>query len=392
MKDRLANNLINESSTYLLQHAYNPVQWYPWGQEALSGAVKGDKPIMLSIGYSACHWCHVMEKESFEDEEVAKLINENFIAIKVDREERPDLDDIYMTAVQLMTGHGGWPLTVFLTPQLKPFYGGTYFPKENKQYGQQVMPGFKTILKAVSQSWVSQRQEIEASADNVTTTIITLSERIVEEGGDTEERKDSNLAIESGLRLLSQLDKQYGGFGRAPKFPQALCLFLCLRLAFKLKHAHDKQHELILEALRTSLNHMASGGIYDHLGGGFARYATDEKWRVPHFEKMLYDNALLAQLYFEGFTFTGIDHWRQVGCQTLDFMERELSSKQGAFYSSLDADSEGEEGKFYLWDKAEIIKILGADSELFCRIFSVTEEGNFEPKKNILYVDTGSGL
>jgi uncharacterized protein YyaL (SSP411 family) len=385
MKDHPANRLINESSSYLLQHAYNPVQWYPWALDALADAIKRDKPIMLSIGYSACHWCHVMEKETFEDEETARIINENFIAIKVDREERPDIDDVYMTAVQLMTGHGGWPLTVFLTPQLKPFYGGTYFPKENRQYGHQIMPGFKTILNAVSQSWHNQRHDIEASAENVTRSITSLSEHIVEGDTSKEGGNDKQLVLESGLRLLSQFDKEWGGFGRAPKFPQALGLLLCLRLAFKLKHSNDKRHLLFQEALSVSLNHMASGGIYDHLGGGFARYATDEKWLVPHFEKMLYDNALLAQVYGEAFTFTGVEHWRQIACQTLDFIKRELGAKGGAFYSSLDADSEGEEGKFYLWEKAEITKILGADSDLFCQMFSVTEQGNFEPGKNILY-------
>lgn len=393
MKNQTTNRLINESSPYLLQHASNPVQWYPWCEDASSEALKQDKPIMLSVGYAACHWCHVMEKESFEDEETAKIINENFIAIKVDREERPDVDDIYMAAVQLMTGHGGWPLTVFLTPQLKPFYGGTYFPKENRQYGQQTMPGFKTILKAVSRSWVSQRSEIEASADNVTSTINALNEKILEAESESsgEQRDDKEPVVESGLRLLSQFDKQWGGFGRAPKFPQALCLFLCLHLAYKLKHVNDSRHGLFLEAVRTSLDHMADGGIYDHLGGGFARYATDEKWLVPHFEKMLYDNALLAQLYLEAFCFTHVDHWRQIGCQTLDFMERELSAKNGAFYSSLDADSEGEEGKFYLWDKSEITKILGSDSDFFCRMFAVTDQGNFEAGKNVIYIDRVSG-
>ena len=386
IKKNPTNRLANESSVYLLQHACNPVQWYPWSQEALSEALKRDKPILLSIGYSACHWCHVMEEESFEDQDTAKIINENFIAIKVDREERPDIDDIYMTAVQLMAGHGGWPLTVFLTPKLKPFYGGTYFPKENRQYGQQIMPGFKTILKAVSQAWESQRNEINANAENITSAINSLSSQtVVDEEKISDDGKD--LVVESGLQLLSQFDKKWGGFGRAPKFPQALCLFLCLRLAYRLEHANDQRYELFLDALKISLNRMASGGIYDHLGGGFARYSTDEKWLIPHFEKMLYDNALLAQLYLEAFAFSGDEYWCKIGCQTLDFMERELSAKDGAFYSSLDADSEGEEGKFYVWRKSEIEEILGQDSDLFCRKFSITEQGNFEHGTNILYTE-----
>jgi len=379
-----ANRLAGESSTYLLQHAQNPVHWFPWSEEALSEAFQQDKPILLSIGYSACHWCHVMEEESFEDQETSEIINENFIAIKVDREERPDIDDIYMTAVQLMAGHGGWPLTVFLTPKLKPFYGGTYFPKENKQYGQQIMPGFKTILKAVHRAWMDQRDEVEKNAEHLTDAINSISRQVAaDEQKSTDNSKD--LVVESGLQLLSQFDKKWGGFGRAPKFPQAMCLFLCLRLAFRLKQTNDERHKMFFEALSTTLNRMASGGIYDHLGGGFARYSTDEKWLVPHFEKMLYDNALLAHLYLESFAFSGNEYWREIGCQTLDFIERELSIENGAFYSSLDADSEGEEGKFYLWRKSEIVHVLGEQSETFCQMFSVTEQGNFEDGQNILY-------
>ena len=387
-QDVPTNRLINESSTYLLQHAHNPVDWYPWTQEALSAAIELDRPIMLSIGYSACHWCHVMEEESFADKDTAKIINENFIPIKVDREERPDIDDIYMTAVQLMTGHGGWPLTVFLTPQLQPFFGGTYFPKEDRHYGQQILPGFTTVLQAVSQSWQKQRSKIETSADAITSAIKSFSERTVEpnKSSANNEFTDDQIMNQASNKLLSQFDKKWGGFGHAPKFPQTLCLMLCLRQAFQLKQKHDQHHQLFLDVVTTTLNRMAYGGIYDHLGGGFARYSTDEQWRTPHFEKMLYDNALLAQAYLEAFTLTGHTYWRQIACDTLDFISRELTAKSRGFYCSLDADSEGEEGKFYVWSKSEIDAVLDKDSDLFCQIFNVTEAGNFEHGKNILHL------
>ena len=385
------NALINESSTYLLQHAHNPVDWQAWTEEALASAVKLDRPIMLSIGYSACHWCHVMEEESFADQDTAKMINDNFVPIKVDREERPDIDDVYMTAVQLMTGHGGWPLTVFLTPQLQPFFGGTYFPKEDRHYGQQILPGFKTVLRAVSESWQKQRSKIETSAGTITAAINSFSERLTERSkgsGSGKEETDAQIVSRSANNLLAQFDKKWGGFGHAPKFPQTLCILLCLRHAFQLKQKQDESQQLFLELITTTLNSMASGGIYDHLGGGFARYSTDEQWLAPHFEKMLYDNALLAQTYIEAYTLTGQTQWRQVACETLDFISRELTAECHGFYCSLDADSEGEEGKFYVWSKSEIDTVLDSDSDLFCQIFGVTESGNFEHGKNILHLSS----
>ena len=390
-----ANRLINEVSTYLQQHAFNPVNWYPWTDEALEQAIIIDKPIMLSIGYSACHWCHVMEEESFEDKITAQIINENFIPIKVDREERPDLDDIYMAAVQLMTGHGGWPLTVFLTPQQKPFYGGTYFPKEDRQHGQHILPGFKTVLKSVSKAWTNQRHEIESNGEQLTTAIATIAEQQVKSTISTSNDKsiDDNLLVDCAKKILPLFDLTWGGLGRAPKFPQTLCLQMCLQAAAKLKKQNENETaDQLLEALNISLDRMAQGGIYDHLAGGFARYSTDEKWLIPHFEKMLYDNALLAEIYLDAFSFTGKDYWKNIACETLDFIAGELMSEEGGFYSSLDADSEGSEGKFYIWKKSEIEKILDSDSESFCHLFGITEKGNFENNENILHLAQYSEL
>ena len=394
-QEKSANRLINEASTYLQQHAYNPVDWYPWTNEALERSVTLDKPIMLSIGYSACHWCHVMEKESFEDKITAQIINENFIPIKVDREERPDIDDIYMTAVQLMTGHGGWPLTVFLTPQQKPFYGGTYFPREDRQHGQHILPGFKTILQSVSKAWQAQRNEIENNGNELTNAIASAVEQQTKSSNATAKgnSSDDNLLIECVNKLLPLFDLTWGGMGKAPKFPQTLCLQMCLQAAAKLKKRHEKEKaEPFIKALSISLDRMAEGGIYDHLAGGFARYSTDEKWLIPHFEKMLYDNALLAEIYLDAYAFTQKDHWKNIACETLDFIAQDLISDEGGFYSSLDADSEGIEGKFYVWKKSEIEKVLGSDSELFCRLFNVTEKGNFENHENILHCAHNSAL
>ncbi len=379
------NHLIHESSTYLLQHAFNPVNWHAWTKEALVAAVSKDKPILLSIGYSACHWCHVMEEESFQDNETAQLINDNFIPIKVDREERPDIDDIYMTAVQLMTGHGGWPLTVFLTPEQKPFFGGTYFPKEDTFHGQHVLPGFKTILKAVSQAWQDRREEAEAGAAHLTGAIKSITDQLSKNPSRSHKPIDSDLLINCTKKILPMFDTIWGGFKGAPKFPQTLVLELCLQAALYTKNKDKIESELFLDAVSSSLNGMANGGIYDHLGGGFARYSTDEKWLVPHFEKMLYDNALLVGIYLDSFTYTGQIKWLNVACETLEFLTRELAKEDGGFYSALDADSEGVEGKFYVWEKAEITKTLGSDTELFCKHFGVTESGNFE-HNNILHL------
>ncbi len=385
-KGKPANRLINESSTYLLQHAHNPVNWQAWNNQALEEALKRNKPILLSIGYSACHWCHVMEEESFQDDATAKIINENFIPIKVDREERPDIDDIYMTAVQLMTGHGGWPLTVFLTPQQKPFYGGTYFPKEDKNYGQHVLPGFKTILNAVSDAWENERDKAESSANKMTHAIVSMTQhRTISKSQNSFSKND--LLLECAIKLLPYFDLEWGGFAGAPKFPQTLSLQLCLQAAAKYKQNGDEdKSNSLMDAVRTSLDGMARGGIYDHLAGGFARYSTDEKWLVPHFEKMLYDNALLVDIYLDAYAFTGKRSWLEVATQTLDFINSELTSPQGGLYSALDADSEGVEGKFYVWKKTEIQQVLGHDAELFCQIFGVSEKGNFESAENVLFL------
>ncbi len=394
-KEKSTNRLIHETSTYLKQHAFNPVDWFAWTNEALEKAVKYDKPIMLSIGYSACHWCHVMEEESFEDKTTAEIINENFIPIKVDREERPDIDDIYMAAVQLMTGHGGWPLTVFLTPQQKPFYGGTYFPKEDRNYGNHVLPGFKTVLNAVNRAWHHERDEIENNGERLTAAIVAITEQQLKSTNLNSDDKntDNNLLVECATKILPLFDLHWGGIGRAPKFPQTLSLQMCLQAAAKLKKQNENDTaEHLLKALYISLDRMAQGGMYDQLGGGFARYSTDEQWLIPHFEKMLYDNALLAEIYLDAFSFAQKENWKNIACETLDFIARELISDEGGFYSSLDADSEGSEGKFYIWKKSEIEEILSSDSELFCQLFGVTEKGNFEDNENVLHIGQNSDL
>ncbi len=365
------NRLSKETSPYLLQHAHNPVEWYPWGPEALARARDENKPILLSIGYSACHWCHVMERESFEDEKIAALMNEHFVNIKVDREERPDLDQIYMNAVQLMTRHGGWPLTVFLTPELVPFYGGTYFPPADR-HG---MPGFPRVITGVSDAFRTRPDEIAQSAQE----ILAELERM-------------NPARASGLNVSADLldqsfrsisrnyDERNGGFGGAPKFPAAMNLEFLLRTH---RRTGDKT---ALEMVANTCRKMAEGGLYDHLGGGFHRYSTDARWLVPHFEKMLYDNALLSRLYLHAYQTTGEDFYRRVVEETLDYVVREMTDEGGGFYSTQDADSEGVEGKFFVWEKEEIERLLGPDdAALFCAYYNVTEGGNFE-EKNILNV------
>ncbi|MBX9688164.1 MAG: thioredoxin domain-containing protein [Candidatus Obscuribacterales bacterium] len=379
-----ANKLLNESSTYLLQHAYNPVDWYPWGEEALKRARDEDKPILLSIGYSACHWCHVMEHESFEDESTAEIMNRNFINIKVDREERPDLDEIYMKSVQLLTGHGGWPMTVFLTPELKPFYAGTYFPPEDR-HG---MPSFKRVMSGVKNAWEKQRQDVEESSADITKHLSMLDKV---SAGQSELNDE---LLEKALEpLLKVFDRQWGGFGGAPKFPHAASLSFAMRSMKPGSDQKTSKHLLCLELITTTLNRMAWGGIHDQLAGGFARYSVDRRWLIPHFEKMLYDNALIPRNYFDGYLITSDKYWLEVGKATLDFVLRELLMPEGAFYCSLDADSEGEEGKFYVWTPEQIEAALGKeDAEFFCAVLDVTKQGNFEHGRSALNFPEGPDL
>ncbi|MGB2884532.1 MAG: thioredoxin domain-containing protein, partial [Dehalococcoidia bacterium] len=360
----MPNRLISETSPYLLQHAQNPVDWYPWGEEALNHAVKEDKPILLSIGYSACHWCHVMERESFENPEIARLMNENFISIKVDREERPDLDAIYMEAVQVITGSGGWPLTVFLTPQKRPFYGGTYFPPEERGG----LPGFTRVLQTVAQAYKNRKGDVESAAEKV---IAQLNRS--NEAQRSVEPLTPDLLNSAHIALESAFDAHNGGFGPAPKFPQPMLL------EFLLRHQLRTGNEGTLSMVERTLEKMARGGIYDQLGGGFHRYSTDARWLVPHFEKMLYDNALLSRLYLHAYQATGKPLYRHIVEGTLDYVLREMTDKEGGFYSSQDADSEGIEGKYYVWTVEEVIEALGDDvGRLVNRYFGVTEQGNFE--------------
>src|SRR5262245_21150210 len=357
------NRLAQETSPYLRQHARNPVDWYPWCPEALQRARQLDRPIFLSIGYSACHWCHVMEHESFEDDATARLLNEHFVSIKVDREERPDLDQIYMMSVQLLTGQGGWPMSVFLTPDLKPFYGGTYFPPDDR-YGR---PGFKKILQGLAQLWREQRDKVHQHAGNLTDHLQAAGE--VRRGeGEVGEAALRRAVGELGHRF----DPLHGGFGQPPKFLHTMDLRLLLR-AWQRFDLPDALH-----MVRHTLERMAMGGIYDHLGGGFARYSTDARWLVPHFEKMLYDNALLVGVYVEAFQATGSPNFAEVVEETLGWVRREMTSPEGPFYSTIDADSEGEEGKFYVWTDDEINEVLGADAKLFSAVHGVEEGGNWE--------------
>ena len=371
---RPTNRLIHETSPYLKQHAYNPVNWFSWGDEALAEARRLDRPIFLSIGYSACHWCHVMEHESFEDPEIGEILNEHFISIKVDREERPDLDQIYMTAVQMLTGHGGWPMSVFLTPDLKPFYGGTYFPPTDR-HG---MPSFRKLILALADAWKNRRAEIAANSEQITTGIQESMQLVPPSppgsGGESE------LLRNAGKVLARAFDPQHGGFGRAPKFPHPMELRLLLRIAKRFDDA------AALDMVRKTLDQMAMGGIYDQLGGGFHRYSTDERWLVPHFEKMLYDNALLTIAYLEAYQVTGDQYYREIVEETLGYVRREMTDNSGAFYSTQDADSEGVEGKFFVWTPSEIETILGPDdANLFRGIYDVTPAGNWEGH-NILHL------
>ncbi len=365
----MPNRLAGETSPYLLQHAENPVDWYPWGPEALARSAAEDKPIFLSIGYAACHWCHVMEHESFENADIARQLNENFVAIKVDREERPDLDQIYMNAVQMLTGRGGWPMSVFLTAEGKPFYGGTYWPPQARMG----MPGFDEVLTAVADAWRNRRDEIARQAEHLTDKIVSLGQLAASE----DDLSPHPLLMAERL-LARMFDAQNGGFGGAPKFPHPIDLRVLLRIAKRTGHAQS------LEMVRHTLDKMAAGGIYDHLGGGFHRYSVDERWLVPHFEKMLYDNALLASCYLEAFQATSEPRYERVVRETLDYVLREMTDREGGFHSTQDADSEGVEGKFYVWTPAEVQALLSPETaRAFCYVYDVSDEGNFE-EKNIL--------
>ena len=371
----MTNRLTEETSPYLLQHAANPVHWYAWNEEALAAAKELERPILLSIGYSSCHWCHVMAHESFEDSETARYMNEHFVNIKVDREERPDLDDIYMKAVQGLTGQGGWPLTVFLTPSGKPFFGGTYFPPAARMN----MPSFRQVMEAVIDAWQQRRQQVEEQSEK-------LRDFIAEHTAF--DLSPSTLTLttlrEAGEAIQANHDPIHGGFGAAPKFPQAMSL------EFLLRRYHRTQDLSLLNAITKTLDGMAYGGIYDQLGGGFHRYSVDERWLVPHFEKMLYDNALLSRIYLDASMRTRNPLYERITCETLDYVRREMTDTEGGFYSAQDADSEGEEGKYYVWTPAEIEAVLGADdAQLFCNYYGVTPEGNFEDK-NILFLSPGS--
>jgi uncharacterized protein len=369
---KYTNRLIHEKSPYLLQHAHNPVDWYPWGEEAFEKAKREDKPIFLSIGYSTCHWCHVMEHESFENEATAKIMNDNFVCIKVDREERPDVDQIYMNAVMVLTGQGGWPLNLFLTPDLKPFYGGTYFPPDGR-YGR---PGFPEVLKDIARIWKTQRDQVEKAGAQLSG-IIASPNKDTSGGPLTEKTLD-----QARKELESGFDEKEGGFRGAPKFPPSMAIQCLLRMYQK------KPDKKILPLVEVTLDKMAQGGIYDQVGGGFARYSTDNEWLVPHFEKMLYDNALLARAYLEAYQVTGNREYARVAREIFTYLFRDMTDKEGGFYSAEDADSEGEEGKFYVWTPAELRAVLGdKDGVDFAKLYGATESGNFE-NSNILHLRT----
>lgn len=357
------NRLVSEKSPYLLQHAYNPVEWFPWSEEAFEKAKREDKPIFLSIGYSTCHWCHVMERESFEDEEVAELLNQHFVSIKVDREERPDVDHIYMSVCQAMTQHGGWPLTIIMTPEKKPFFAGTYFPKERK-FGRM---GLMELLEQVRKKWRDDRDKIIEIGEQITD--ITQRNELANVEGELEE----GLLDKAYEQYERMFDDDYGGFGQAPKFPTPH------NLSFLLRVYHRTGEEKALEMVEKTLDAMYRGGIYDHIGFGFARYSTDERWLVPHFEKMLYDNALLAITYAEAYQTTGHEKYAQIAKDILAYIRRDMTDPAGGFYSAEDADSEGVEGKFYVWKPEEVAGVLGREeAELFQDLYDMTERGNFE--------------
>ncbi|MEX2137942.1 MAG: thioredoxin domain-containing protein [Pirellulales bacterium] len=373
------NALATETSPYLLQHQNNPVEWYPWGPEALSRAKREDKAIFLSIGYSACHWCHVMEHESFEDQRIASLMNEHFVNIKVDREERPDLDAIYMNAVQIMTGRGGWPMSVFLTPDLKPFYGGTYFPPTQRMG----MPGFDQILLAVADAWKNRREQALQQAAELTQ---HLQQAAAPAGAGEAGELTEKLLFDAATALERGFDPRHGGFGEAPKFPHPMDLRLLMRVWSRTGRAGGTRahHDAFLRVVTHTLDKMAAGGIYDQLGGGFHRYSVDERWLVPHFEKMLYDNALLIGAYVDAYLVTKNDNYARVARETIEYVLRDMTDPEGGFYSTEDADSEGHEGKFYVWSLNEVVSVLGPErAEIFNYVYDVTDAGNFEGQ-NIL--------
>ena len=367
----MPNRLINETSPYLLQHANNPVDWFAWGPEALERAEAEDKPILLSVGYSACHWCHVMERESFENPQIADIMNEYFISIKVDREERPDIDSIYMKAVQAMTGQGGWPMTVFLTPDGKPFFGGTYFPPEDRQG----LAGFPRVLQALAQTYQEKRGDVVKATDQLMQRMRQMSASVPSTDPLTQD-----IMFQAHTAIAREFDDRYGGVGMQPKFPQPMSYEFLLRYYLR------PENSQALEMVELTLDRMAEGGIYDQLGGGFHRYSTDTFWLIPHFEKMLYDNALLAKLYLHAYQVTEKPLYRRIVEETLDYVLREMTDPSGGFYSAQDADSEGMEGKFFIWRPEEIIKFLGKDDgEIFNRYYGVTLKGNFEGR-SILHV------
>ncbi len=360
--NKQANRLINEISPYLLQHAHNPVDWFPWGQEALDKAKAEDKPIFLSIGYSTCHWCHVMERESFEDEEVAQILNKSFVSIKVDREERPDIDSIYMSVCQAITGRGGWPLTIFMTPDQKPFYAGTYYPKESR--GGRT--GLVTLLDRITDAWKNNRSMLLESGDKIKEAI-TQDVRASEAAIIEEHIHEAYEAFEHSF------DEVYAGFGNAPKFPSPH------NLSFLLRFWYLQKEESALNMVERTLDAMYRGGIFDHIGFGFSRYSTDRQWLVPHFEKMLYDNALLTTAYSEAYLATKNDRYAKIAEEIITYVLRDMTSPDGGFYSAEDADSEGEEGKFYVWTRDEVIRVLGEpDGQKFCKYYNITQTGNFE--------------
>ena len=373
----MLNRLVNESSPYLVQHAENPVDWYPWGEEALSKAQVERKPIFLSIGYSACHWCHVMAHESFEDRATAAIMNQHFVNIKVDREERPDLDQIYMGAVQMMTGRGGWPMSVFLTPEGAPFYGGTYFPP----FPRHGLPSFRQVLQAIADGWAERRQELLASGAQLVANMVKQDS--------AGEELDELLGRETLTAALKAIEGRFdgvrGGWGSAPKFPQPMTL------EFTLRYHQLYGDPAALEMVTQTLEAMARGGIYDQLGGGFHRYSVDDGWITPHFEKMLYDNAQLVRVYLHAWQVTGDAFYRSICEETLDYVVREMTDPAGGFYSTQDADSEGEEGKFFVWTPAEIREVLGDEAGAFIAAYGVSERGNFEGKNILHYVGELAG-